>query len=232
MIITITKDPPVPILPKTENFAIVDLDPVEVARQMTLIEFDIYAAVRKRAGEGEEEREEREERRMREGEKRRREEIEEKWRRKGKRARARKTVKVNTESEESSLSLFPLLQIQPKECLNMTWTKAELKHSHSPNIMRSIARFNQVRRRTSDLLSFFLCFLFQVSMFVMTSLVSELDLRKRIALFEHFVKIAVALRELKNFNGCLEIISGMHHSVRKKKKKREGERESDVCFFP
>lgn len=50
-------------------------------------------------------------------------------------------------------------------------------------------------------------------MFVMTSLVSELDPRKRVILFEHFVKIAVALRELKNFNGCLEIISGMHHSV-------------------
>lgn len=46
MIITITKDPPVPILPKAETFTIVDLDPVEVARQMTLIEFDIYAAVR------------------------------------------------------------------------------------------------------------------------------------------------------------------------------------------
>ncbi len=44
---------------------------------------------------------------------------------------------------------------------------------------------------------------------MMTSLVSELDMRKRVALFEHFVKIAVALRELKNFNGCLEIISGM-----------------------
>ncbi len=32
-----------PLLPRNENFSIVDIDPLEVARQMTLIEFEVSA---------------------------------------------------------------------------------------------------------------------------------------------------------------------------------------------
>jgi len=49
-------------------------------------------------------------------------------------------------------------------------------------------------------------------MFVASAIVQETDFRKRVALVEHFIKIATCLRELNNFNGLLEIISGMHHS--------------------
>ncbi len=58
-------------------------------------------------------------------------------------------LSMNRHASVALLTASPLVLqiyalIQPKECLNMTWTKADLKHSHSPNIMKSIARFNQV----------------------------------------------------------------------------------------
>ncbi|ORX58876.1 ras GEF [Hesseltinella vesiculosa] len=47
MVLTLPMSPPIPILPRNrKKFRLLDLDPLEVARQMTIMDFKLYSAIR------------------------------------------------------------------------------------------------------------------------------------------------------------------------------------------
>jgi son of sevenless-like protein len=97
---------PPPVLPSSDpdTWKLLDLDPLEIARQLTLTDYEYY------------------------------------------------------------------YKIQPKECLNQSWTK---KQDISPNILALVKRFNQLGK------------------YVITSVVREPDPQKRAGIVLHFIKLAV-----------------------------------------
>eukprot|EP01088_Endostelium_zonatum_P020160 TRINITY_DN728_c1_g2_i1.p1 TRINITY_DN728_c1_g2~~TRINITY_DN728_c1_g2_i1.p1 ORF type:complete len:1443 (-),score=436.88 TRINITY_DN728_c1_g2_i1:116-4444(-) len=84
--------------------------------------------------------------------------------------------------------------IKPWECLNQAWTKKTTRDEKSPNIMAMIGRFNQVSR------------------WVATEVVKEKILKQRTAVLDFFINVAIGCRELKNYNGMMEIVSGLQSS--------------------
>lgn len=120
-----TTPPPNPIVPsKHADCGFLDIDAIEFARQLTLLDFKVYK------------------------------------------------------------------DIKPQECLDQNWLKAA-KEELAPNVIQVISNFNFL----SDL--------------VATSIVLEEDIKKRVATYERWVEIAVAFRELNNFDGVMKIIGGM-----------------------
>ncbi|EGG23398.1 leucine-rich repeat-containing protein [Cavenderia fasciculata] len=124
---TFSSAPPPSLAPKAKDPSFIDLDPMEVARQMTLIESDLYR------------------------------------------------------------------KIDPKECLNQGWNKTD-KEERSPNIMAFIRRFNAV------------------SIWVATEVVRAEKIKERVSIVKRFILVAQKCREIGNFNGCMEILSGLQQT--------------------
>jgi son of sevenless-like protein len=81
-------------------------------------------------------------------------------------------------------------KIEPKECLSGAWAKAS-KKLFAPNIVALTERWNNMTG------------------FVATTIISEDDIRVRKNLMIKFVEIAQELKEMNNFNGVTEIMSGL-----------------------
>jgi hypothetical protein len=122
--------PPKPILPPNLNsFTLLDLDPTEVARQLTLIEHALYKS------------------------------------------------------------------IKPQECLGQAWTKKATRDEKAPNIMAMIQRFNTVSR------------------WVTSEILRMENIKKRAEVLTKFIQIAEGCEKLNNYNGMMEIISGLQSSA-------------------
>ena len=119
--------PPTSVLPNKMIKSILDISPVEIARQMTIVEYN--------------------------------------------------TIKL----------------IEPKECLRTAWTKKD-KEIKSKNLLEMIKLFNT----TSRWIACIIC--------------SEMKLSSRVAIITHLIDVMKALRELNNFNGVFEILSGIGNS--------------------
>eukprot|EP01102_Stenamoeba_stenopodia_P014624 TRINITY_DN4881_c0_g1_i2.p1 TRINITY_DN4881_c0_g1~~TRINITY_DN4881_c0_g1_i2.p1 ORF type:complete len:1169 (+),score=349.70 TRINITY_DN4881_c0_g1_i2:173-3679(+) len=124
------KTPPRPFLPTnlTGALQLSDLNPEEVARQLTLIEYDLYKA------------------------------------------------------------------IKPWECLGQAWAKKD-KEIKAPNIIAMIKRFNYVSR------------------WVATEIVKGETLKDRTNILKTMLEVAEKCKMLNNFNGMMEIISGLQSSA-------------------
>eukprot|EP01096_Ripella_sp_DP13-Kostka_P006829 TRINITY_DN2466_c0_g1_i8.p1 TRINITY_DN2466_c0_g1~~TRINITY_DN2466_c0_g1_i8.p1 ORF type:complete len:953 (-),score=400.95 TRINITY_DN2466_c0_g1_i8:17-2875(-) len=83
--------------------------------------------------------------------------------------------------------------IKPWEFLGQCWTKKD-KEKRAPRIIAMINRFNQV------------------SEWVATEILLADSPRTRLAILKNFIDIAEKLLELNNFNGIMEIISGLQNS--------------------
>jgi RasGEF domain len=83
--------------------------------------------------------------------------------------------------------------VAPKELLGLAWSKKDAAE-RSPKLLQLIDRFNLV------------------SNWVVVTLVREFDLKKRVKLLTHFVKICAEMSNMGNFNGVFEIVSGLHSS--------------------
>jgi hypothetical protein len=81
-------------------------------------------------------------------------------------------------------------KIEPKECLSGAWAKAS-KKLFAPNIVALTERWNNMTG------------------YVATTIISEEDPRVRKTLMCKFVEIAQELKDINNFNGVTEIMSGL-----------------------
>ncbi|EFA85873.1 Ras guanine nucleotide exchange factor [Heterostelium album PN500] len=121
------EDPPAVIAPKVRDPNFIDLDTTEIARQLTLIESELYR------------------------------------------------------------------KIESKECLGQSWNKQN-KDELAPNIVAFIRRFNAV------------------SNWVATEIVRTEKLKERVSVVKRFIIIAQKCRDIGNFNGCMEILSGLQNA--------------------
>ncbi|GAM23342.1 hypothetical protein SAMD00019534_065170 [Acytostelium subglobosum LB1] len=85
-------------------------------------------------------------------------------------------------------------KIESKECLGQSWNKPN-KDELAPNIVAFIRRFNAV------------------SVWVATEIVRTEKLKERVGVVKRFIIIAQKCREMGNFNGCMEILSGLQNSA-------------------
>ncbi|KAJ5074401.1 guanine nucleotide exchange factor [Anaeramoeba ignava] len=85
-------------------------------------------------------------------------------------------------------------QIKPKELLNQAWNKQKLKHN-SPNVIRLIERFNDL------------------SVWIATSIISQIKLANRVSMIIKFIKIGEYLRTMNNFNTLMAVIAGLNSSA-------------------
>uniref|UniRef100_A0A6B2KX29 Ras-GEF domain-containing protein n=1 Tax=Arcella intermedia TaxID=1963864 RepID=A0A6B2KX29_9EUKA len=83
--------------------------------------------------------------------------------------------------------------IQPWECLGLAWTKKD-KLNLAPNVLALINRFNYV------------------SGWVATSICMTEDPRARERVIKFWIKVALELRKINNFNGEMEIVSGLNRT--------------------
>lgn len=83
--------------------------------------------------------------------------------------------------------------MKPWEFFNQAWSKSS-KEIDSPNVLKMIKRFNVV------------------SLWVSTEIVKTENLKDRIGVLCKFLELADKCRSLNNFNGVLEIISGLSAS--------------------
>ncbi len=93
-------------------------------------------------------------------------------------------------------------KIQPKECLNKRWEKAD-KSSQAPNLLAVIHQFNRVFNLKDNR---------QMSSWVVKMIVKEENERVRCALIARFVDIAQASMVLNNYNSAMEILSAFNSS--------------------
>jgi hypothetical protein len=82
-------------------------------------------------------------------------------------------------------------KIQPKELLNLEWSK---KNSISVNVKEMVSWFNRF------------------SSFVVLNIVHEIDAKKRSKLIEFWIKLTLEFIKIKNFNTVFEILSGLTNS--------------------
>eukprot|EP00005_Dracoamoeba_jomungandri_P013821 CAMPEP_0174269374 /NCGR_PEP_ID=MMETSP0439-20130205/40767_1 /TAXON_ID=0 /ORGANISM="Stereomyxa ramosa, Strain Chinc5" /LENGTH=1270 /DNA_ID=CAMNT_0015358109 /DNA_START=6 /DNA_END=3818 /DNA_ORIENTATION=+ len=122
------KPPPITTGINGNKFEFIELDSIEIARQLTLIEYQLYKSIR------------------------------------------------------------------PKECVGQAWTKKVTRDKEAANIMNMIARFNSVSR------------------WVCHSIVQKSDIWERAEMLEKFLDITQALRNLNNYNGMMEVLSGLQNS--------------------
>eukprot|EP01102_Stenamoeba_stenopodia_P022109 TRINITY_DN9101_c0_g2_i1.p1 TRINITY_DN9101_c0_g2~~TRINITY_DN9101_c0_g2_i1.p1 ORF type:complete len:373 (+),score=71.87 TRINITY_DN9101_c0_g2_i1:125-1120(+) len=78
--------------------------------------------------------------------------------------------------------------IKPVECLNQAWNK---KKEMAPNITSLISCFSEL------------------SNWVVAEIVGTDRLKQRVSVVKQFIRIAEKLRELNNFNGVMEILTGL-----------------------
>ena len=81
-------------------------------------------------------------------------------------------------------------RIAPKELLSLSWSKKD-KEFRSPNVLKMIARFNEV------------------SNWICVQILTELDVKKRANNIRKIILIGEELYKLRNFNGVFEITSGL-----------------------
>jgi RasGEF domain/RasGEF N-terminal motif len=134
--------PPKPVVPTRHPFTLLDLDPLEVARQITLVEAELFGRIR------------------------------------------------------------------PQECIGCQWSKKP----QSAASATSTDEPHSPRQQTNNILEMIKVFN-RISTWVSSTMVREPSLRKRVALLERFVRIGVALRELHNFQGVMEIIAALQVSA-------------------
>jgi len=137
-----SEPPPQPILPrekeKMNQFDLTRWDPLEISRQLTLIDYEIFSG------------------------------------------------------------------IAPSECFGLKWTKKD-KELYSPNIVKFTKRFNDI------------------SYWLATIIVQEEDLKQRIKLVNHIVKIAQVCEEIHNYNLIMAILGALGNAaVYRLKKTFEG----------
>jgi hypothetical protein len=120
---TVSIRSPIPNRPRTKQAGFFDYDELEVARQLTLMEFDWFK------------------------------------------------------------------QIQPTECLNQAWTQSK---SDAPNICTMINRSNTI------------------PFWVATEIVQRDNIEERVAFLRKFITIADHCRSICNYNGLMEILSGLN----------------------
>eukprot|EP01117_Protostelium_nocturnum_P011672 TRINITY_DN4248_c0_g1_i1.p1 TRINITY_DN4248_c0_g1~~TRINITY_DN4248_c0_g1_i1.p1 ORF type:complete len:1192 (-),score=368.09 TRINITY_DN4248_c0_g1_i1:43-3618(-) len=84
-------------------------------------------------------------------------------------------------------------KIQPIEFFNQAWSKPKLQHL-APNIISMINSFNSF------------------AAWVSTAIVSEKKIKKRVKVFVYIIKVAEALRDLKNFHMLTATVSGFNNS--------------------
>jgi len=82
--------------------------------------------------------------------------------------------------------------IQPWECLNLAWTRKETAKTEAPNVLAMIERFNYV------------------SGWVATTICNTEKTKDRVKIMRKFINIAKDLHSIGNFNGVMEIISGLN----------------------
>lgn len=85
-------------------------------------------------------------------------------------------------------------KIQPKECLNQSWTK-ESRKEKAPNIYRLIQWFNSL------------------SLFVGSEIVVIKDLKARTKALKKIIELAKECRDLNDFNAVFALISGLNVSA-------------------
>ena len=96
-------------------------------------------------------------------------------------------------ARQITLSTFETYsKIKVTELFNQSWTKRELQH-RSPNVLKMIAQFNHL------------------ASLVATLIVSEKVLKKRAHVMETFIRIADCLREVKNFQALMSVVSGLNN---------------------
>eukprot|EP01125_Pyxidicula_operculata_P016055 TRINITY_DN5495_c0_g1_i1.p1 TRINITY_DN5495_c0_g1~~TRINITY_DN5495_c0_g1_i1.p1 ORF type:complete len:727 (-),score=173.17 TRINITY_DN5495_c0_g1_i1:93-2216(-) len=83
--------------------------------------------------------------------------------------------------------------IQPWECLGQSWVKKD-KEIKSPNVVKFTSHFNDM------------------SHWVQTEILTEIDLKYRVKVIQKFIDICDELMNLQNYNGALEIMSGLKSS--------------------
>jgi len=121
-------------------------------------------------------------------------------------------VDIDEEEIARQLTLieFGIFQaIQPSELLNQAWSRPRLRH-RSPNVLKMIHRFNDF------------------SLFVASSIVKQDKVKNRAKIMAKFIRIAEHLKNLKNFNCVIAILSGIGNSAvhRLKWTKEEMDRRS------
>jgi len=85
-----------------------------------------------------------------------------------------------------------LARVRPVELINQNWNK----HKHlAPNILQLIHRFNWV------------------SLWVATTIVETDDIKLRAIYVSRFIAIAQKCREVRNYNGVMEILTGLDCSA-------------------
>jgi len=94
----------------------------------------------------------------------------------------------------------PFLKVEPSEFIKNAWNKKN-KDEIAPNLSRLAKQFNQI------------------SFWVATSIVRESSAKKRAKLIKFFIKVAVNLRQMSDFNSLMQVLSGMNNSSVQRLKK-------------
>eukprot|EP01103_Thecamoeba_quadrilineata_P001073 TRINITY_DN1094_c0_g1_i2.p1 TRINITY_DN1094_c0_g1~~TRINITY_DN1094_c0_g1_i2.p1 ORF type:complete len:549 (-),score=80.38 TRINITY_DN1094_c0_g1_i2:112-1758(-) len=84
-------------------------------------------------------------------------------------------------------------EIEPYELQNQAWSRPQLK-DRSPNVLELISKFNEFSNITAS------------------CIVSTPRLKERIKVIKKFLKIAMFLRKMKDFNSLMAIISALNNS--------------------
>eukprot|EP01128_Nolandella_sp_AFSM9_P001128 TRINITY_DN1123_c2_g5_i1.p1 TRINITY_DN1123_c2_g5~~TRINITY_DN1123_c2_g5_i1.p1 ORF type:complete len:664 (-),score=149.08 TRINITY_DN1123_c2_g5_i1:283-2274(-) len=85
-------------------------------------------------------------------------------------------------------------RIRPSEFLNQSWSKPKLKH-RSPNLLAMIEHFNNL------------------STWVSSMILSPIRLKNRVKVWRKFIHVAQSLRELRNYNSMMSVLSGFSNAV-------------------
>jgi len=91
------------------------------------------------------------------------------------------------------LTFISTRQIHPKECLDQCWSKKD-KYTRAPNVMGLIDLFNHC------------------ASWVSSTIIGQSKLEDRVREIKRFMRVAIELRRLNNFNGCQEILAGLSDS--------------------
>ncbi|KAL1921320.1 uncharacterized protein VTP21DRAFT_11036 [Calcarisporiella thermophila] len=86
-------------------------------------------------------------------------------------------------------------RINPVECLNKIWSAEDSTGNIAENVKALIEQSNQM------------------TCWVAESILSQIDMKKRVSLIKRFVAIAEKCRTLNNFNTCMAIVAGLDSSA-------------------
>eukprot|EP00026_Physarum_polycephalum_P004864 Phypoly_transcript_04888.p1 GENE.Phypoly_transcript_04888~~Phypoly_transcript_04888.p1 ORF type:complete len:490 (+),score=76.11 Phypoly_transcript_04888:570-2039(+) len=104
---------------------------------------------------------------------------------------------VNPEEIARQLTLIDndlLRRVTPLELVNQRWTKSG-KEKNAPNVLAVIERFNQVAQWAA------------------TEICTEESVKIRVKKIKRFIDIGLKCLELRNFNGVMQIVTGLNSSA-------------------